>query len=178
MRTANVRTIALWTLVAQVGAAGRSVLALARGEDASAAWMVAAAPGSYAIGYRCSAKFIAHKVLRVDATRATAAERLDNGIDFRPTDRRVSLGHHVAAIAGAGPLVARPGPPVLAAQMASRTHRRVDVRPPCRTECGRNARKRTPGRDSAAAEGCSGGGFTGSTYRYADEVFRCRDTSA
>ncbi|MEU0210359.1 hypothetical protein ABZ235_07310 [Streptomyces canus] len=52
MRTANVRTIVIWTLVALVGAAGWSVLALVRGEDVSAAWMVAAALGSYAIGYR------------------------------------------------------------------------------------------------------------------------------
>ncbi|WP_329812506.1 carbon starvation CstA family protein, partial [Streptomyces sp. GSL17-113] len=50
---------------------------------------------------------------RVDKTRATPAERLDNGIDYHPTDRRVLLGHHFAAIAGAGPLVG----PVLAAQM-------------------------------------------------------------
>ncbi|WOX12471.1 carbon starvation CstA family protein [Streptomyces sp. N50] len=113
MRTANVRTIVVWTLVALVGAAGWSVLALARGESVSAAWMVAAALGSYAIAYRFYAKFIAYKVLKVDATRATPAERLDNGIDFHPTDRRVLLGHHFAAIAGAGPLVG----PVLAAQM-------------------------------------------------------------
>ncbi|MGW2524123.1 carbon starvation CstA family protein [Streptomyces sp. NPDC001617] len=113
MRTANVRTIVIWTLVALVGAAGWSVLALARGENVSAAWMVAAALGSYAIGYRFYSKFIADKVLKVDGTRATPAERLNNGIDFHPTDRRVLLGHHFAAIAGAGPLVG----PVLAAQM-------------------------------------------------------------
>jgi len=113
VRTANVRTIVIWTLVALVGATGWAVLALARGEDVSAAWMVAAALGSYAIGYRFYSKFIAHKVLKVDATRATPAERLNNGIDFHPTDRRVLLGHHFAAIAGAGPLVG----PVLAAQM-------------------------------------------------------------
>ncbi|WP_243088475.1 carbon starvation CstA family protein [Streptomyces sp. 891-h] len=89
------------------------MLALARGEEISAAWMVAAALGSYAIGYRFYARFIATRVLRVDKTRATPAERLDNGIDFHPTDRRVLLGHHFAAIAGAGPLVG----PVLAAQM-------------------------------------------------------------
>ncbi|MFD8571926.1 carbon starvation CstA family protein [Streptomyces sp. NPDC059639] len=113
MRTASPRTIALWTLVALVGAAGWSVLALARGEEVSAAWMVAAALGTYAIAYRFYAKFIAHKVLKVDATRATPAERLNDGMDFHPTDRRVLLGHHFAAIAGAGPLVG----PVLAAQM-------------------------------------------------------------
>ncbi|WP_405973965.1 carbon starvation protein A [Streptomyces sp. NBC_00988] len=113
MRTANVRTIVVWTLVALVGATGWSVLALARGENVSAAWMVAAALGSYAIAYRFYAKFIAYQVLKVDGTRATPAERLDNGIDYHPTDRRVLLGHHFAAIAGAGPLVG----PVLAAQM-------------------------------------------------------------
>jgi carbon starvation protein len=113
VRTANVRTIAIWTVVALIAATGWAVLALSRGEDVSAAWMVAAALGSYAIGYRFYAKFIAYKVLKVDRTRATPAERLDNGIDFHPTDRRVLLGHHFAAIAGAGPLVG----PVLAAQM-------------------------------------------------------------
>ncbi|MCI3932977.1 carbon starvation CstA family protein [Streptomyces sp. AN091965] len=113
MRTATPKTLVIWSLVALVGAAGWTVLALSRDEEVSAAWMVAAALGSYAIAYRFYAKFIAHKVLRVDKRRATPAERLDNGIDFHPTDRRVLLGHHFAAIAGAGPLVG----PVLAAQM-------------------------------------------------------------
>ncbi|TGB08912.1 carbon starvation CstA family protein [Streptomyces sp. MZ04] len=113
MRTANPRSLVIWTLVALVGASGWTVLALARDEEVSAAWMVAAALGSYAIAYRFYSTFIAYKVLKVDKNRATPAERLDNGIDFHPTDRRVLLGHHFAAIAGAGPLVG----PVLAAQM-------------------------------------------------------------
>ncbi|MDG4857517.1 carbon starvation CstA family protein [Streptomyces sp. T-3] len=113
MRTASPRTIVVWSLVALVGAAGWTVLALSRGEEVSATWMVAAALGSYAIAYRFYSKFIVNRVLKVDKTRATPAERLDNGIDFHPTDRRVLLGHHFAAIAGAGPLVG----PVLAAQM-------------------------------------------------------------
>jgi hypothetical protein len=54
VRTANARTIVIWTLVALVGAAGWAVLALSRGEEVSAAWMVAAALGSYAIAYRSS----------------------------------------------------------------------------------------------------------------------------
>ncbi|MCX4234368.1 carbon starvation CstA family protein [Streptomyces ortus] len=112
-RKARPRSIVIWTLVALIAAVGWSVLALSRGEEVSAAWMVAAALGSYAIAYRFYAKFIAYKVLKVDKNRATPAERLNNGIDFHPTDRRVLLGHHFAAIAGAGPLVG----PVLAAQM-------------------------------------------------------------
>jgi carbon starvation protein len=99
--------------VALVGAAGWAVLALSRGEEISAAWMLAAALGSYAIAYRFYSRFIANRVLKVDKTRATPAERLDNGVDFHPTDRRVLFGHHFAAVAGAGPLVG----PVLAAQM-------------------------------------------------------------
>jgi carbon starvation protein len=89
------------------------MLALSRGEDVSALWILFAALASYAIAYRFYSKFIADKVLKVDDTRATPAERLENGQDFDVTDRRVLFGHHFAAIAGAGPLVG----PVLAAQM-------------------------------------------------------------
>ncbi|WP_432074865.1 carbon starvation CstA family protein [Streptomyces wuyuanensis] len=112
-RRTTPQSIAVWVLVALVGAAGWSILALSRGEEVSAVWMLAAALGSYAIGYRFYARFIQYRVLKADRTRATPAERLDNGVDFHPTDRRVLFGHHFAAIAGAGPLVG----PILAAQM-------------------------------------------------------------
>ncbi|WP_308190425.1 carbon starvation CstA family protein [Pseudonocardia sp. TRM90224] len=105
--------VLIWSVVAVVGAVGWAVVALSRGESISAIWLVAAALGSYAIAYRFYARFITRKVLQVDDTRATPAERLNNGADFQPTDRRVLFGHHFAAIAGAGPLVG----PVLAAQM-------------------------------------------------------------
>jgi carbon starvation protein len=107
------RQIVIWTAVAVVGAVAWGVIALVRGEQISAAWLIAAALGSYAIAYRFYARFITRKVLEVDDTRATPAERLDNDMDYQPTDRRVLFGHHFAAIAGAGPLVG----PVLAAQM-------------------------------------------------------------
>ncbi|GHB23183.1 carbon starvation CstA family protein [Streptomyces chryseus] len=112
-RALSPKSIAIWGAVALVGAIAWAVLALSRGEEVSAAWMLAAALGSYAIAYRFYSRFIAHRVLKVDKNRATPAERLDNGVDFHPTDRRVLFGHHFAAIAGAGPLVG----PVLAAQM-------------------------------------------------------------
>ncbi|MDN4172837.1 carbon starvation CstA family protein [Nocardioides sp. SOB77] len=107
------RSIALWTAVGVAGAVCWAVLALSRGEEVSALWMLFAALCSYAVAYRFYARFIATRVLEVDDTRATPAERLDNGVDFEVTDRRVLFGHHFAAIAGAGPLVG----PVLAAQM-------------------------------------------------------------
>ncbi|MCR4514504.1 carbon starvation CstA family protein [Aeromicrobium sp. 50.2.37] len=109
----RLRTIVVWSAVALVGAVCWAVLALSRGEDVSALWILFAALSSYAIAYRFYARFIARKVLQVDDTRATPAERLDNGVDYEVTDRRVLFGHHFAAIAGAGPLVG----PVLAAQM-------------------------------------------------------------
>jgi carbon starvation protein len=107
------RSIAIWSAVAIVGAVAWGVVALVRDEQISAAWLILAAVGSYAIAYRFYARFIAYKVLGTDARRATPAERLENDVDFQPTDRRVLFGHHFAAIAGAGPLVG----PVLAAQM-------------------------------------------------------------
>jgi carbon starvation protein len=100
-------------VVALVGALCWAMLALSRGETVNAGWLLFAAIASYAIAYRFYARFIQKKVLETDDSRATPAERLNNGRDFEPMDRRVLFGHHFAAIAGAGPLVG----PVLAAQM-------------------------------------------------------------
>ena len=107
------KSMVVWGGVAAVGAVCWAVLALSRGENVSALWILFAALSSYAIAYRFYSRFIAYRVLGVDNTRATPAERLENGADFDVTDRRVLFGHHFAAIAGAGPLVG----PVLAAQM-------------------------------------------------------------
>src|ERR671917_610396 len=111
--SSRARSIVIWTAVAIVGAVAWGVVALVRGEQISAAWLIFAAVASYAIAYRFYARWIARKVLEVDPDRATPAERLENDVDYQPTDRRVLFGHHFAAIAGAGPLVS----PVLAAPM-------------------------------------------------------------
>ncbi len=105
--------MAIWGGIAVVGAISWAMLALSRGEDVSALWILFAALASYVIAYRFYSKFIANRVLRLDDRRATPAERLADGTDYEVTDRRVLYGHHFAAIAGAGPLVG----PVLAAQM-------------------------------------------------------------
>src|SRR4028118_234018 len=109
----GLRRYGVWVVVALVGAICWGVLALSRGETINAGWLLFAAIASYAIAYRFYARFIQKKVLETDDSRATPAERLNNGRDFEPMDRRVLFGHHFAAIAGAGPLVG----PVLAAQM-------------------------------------------------------------
>ena len=107
------RRYGIWVVIAIVGAVCWGMLALSRGETVNAGWLLFAAIASYAIAYRFYARFIQNRVLGTDDTRATPAERLNNGRDFEPMDRRILFGHHFAAIAGAGPLVG----PVLAAQM-------------------------------------------------------------
>ena len=101
-----------WGAVAALGAAAVGVVAFRRGEPINALWLVTAATCCYALGYRFYSKFIAAKILALDALRATPAERLENGRDFLVTNKWVVFGHHFAAFAGPGPLVG----PVLAAQ--------------------------------------------------------------
>lgn len=102
----------LWIAVAVLGAAAVAGIALNRGETINSLWFITAAVCVYAIGYRFYAAWIAATVLVVDETRATPAERLENGSDFMPTNKWIVFGHHFAAIAGPGPLVG----PTLAAQ--------------------------------------------------------------
>jgi carbon starvation protein len=104
--------ILAWLAVASLGAMALATIALHRGEQISAMWLVLAAACTYTLGYRFYSKFIAVKVLALNAQRATPAERLENGRDFIPTNKWVVFGHHFAAIAGPGPLIG----PVLAAQ--------------------------------------------------------------
>jgi carbon starvation protein len=105
-------SILAWIALGLLGAAAVGVIAVRRGEPINALWLVVAATCCYALGYRFYSKFIATKILALDALRATPAERLENGRDFVVTNRWVVFGHHFAAIAGPGPLVG----PVLAAQ--------------------------------------------------------------
>src|SRR3954468_11015427 len=102
----------LWAAVAALAAVAIGVIALRRGEAINALWLVTAALCSYALGFRFYSNFIGAKVLALDDTRATPAERLENGRDFVRTNKWVVFGHHFAAIAGPGPLLG----PVLAAQ--------------------------------------------------------------
>jgi carbon starvation protein len=102
----------VWVIVALIGASAFGYLALHRGETISAGWLVVAAVCTYTVAYRFYSRFLALQVFEVDDERATPAERLENHVDYVPTNKWVLYGHHFAAIAGAGPLVG----PVLAAQ--------------------------------------------------------------
>ena len=106
-------SVLIWGVLAAVGGFALATISLKRGESVNAVWLVTAALAVYFIAYRFYSKFIAERVLRLDDTRQTPAERHNDGMDYVPTNRWVLFGHHFAAIAGAGPLVG----PVLAAQM-------------------------------------------------------------
>ena len=102
-----------WTAVALVGAGALAAIAFSRGEPVNGVWFVVAA--GLHLPRRLPLLLRVHRRARsssLDDTRATPAERLDDGRDFVPTNRWVVLGHHFAAIAGPGPLVG----PTLAAQ--------------------------------------------------------------
>ena len=102
----------LWLAVGALGAGAVAVLALSRGEQISALWIIIAGLCTLAISYRFYSKWLAAKVLVLNDERATPAVVHADGKDFVPTNRWMVFGHHFAAIAGPGPLVG----PVLAAQ--------------------------------------------------------------
>jgi carbon starvation protein len=102
----------LWVGVTMLGLASLAVLALSRGEQISALWIIVAGLCAAAVSYRFYSKWLATKVLVLNDERATPAVVQNDGKDFVPTSRWMVFGHHFAAIAGPGPLVG----PVLAAQ--------------------------------------------------------------
>ena len=78
----------------------------------NAMYLVIVAVVIFALAYRFYFSFICAKVLTLDPSRSTPANRLYDGQNYYPTNKWVLFGHHFAAIAGAGPLVG----PVLAVQ--------------------------------------------------------------
>jgi len=108
----KVVSVVVWAGVALSGAGALATIALQRNERISATWFVVAAVCFYLVAYRFYSAFLAAKLVALDDSRATPAERNDDGRDFVPTNKWVLFGHHFAAIAGPGPLVG----PTLAAQ--------------------------------------------------------------
>ncbi|PYK69010.1 MAG: carbon starvation protein A [Verrucomicrobia bacterium] len=102
----------LWIAVTLLGLGAIAVLALSRGEQINALWIIVAGLCAFAISYRFYSKWLATRVLLLNDERATPALVQNDGKDFVPTNRWMVFGHHFAAIAGPGPLVG----PVLAAQ--------------------------------------------------------------
>src|SRR6266478_192534 len=85
----------IWLVVAILGALALATVALHRGEQINAMWLVVAAICTYALGFRFYSKFIAAKVLILDSQRATPAERLEIG---RRGLRRLRAGLRNSAV--------------------------------------------------------------------------------
>ncbi len=81
-------------------------------EKVNGLWLVVAAACIYVLAFRFYGRWISRRVVELNNQRVTPAIRLNDGVNFHPTNKYVLFGHHFAAIAGAGPLLG----PVLAAQ--------------------------------------------------------------
>src|SRR5437899_7439647 len=81
-------------------------------EKVNGLWLVVAAACIYVLAFRFYGRWISRRVVELNDQRVTPAVRLNDGVNFHPTNKWVLFGHHFAAIAGAGPLLG----PVLAAQ--------------------------------------------------------------
>src|SRR5437763_912781 len=101
----------LWIVVSALGAWAMARLALSRGEQISALWIVMAGFCALSVSYRFYSKWLATTVLVLNEERDTPAILQNDNKDYVPTNRWMVFGHHFAAIAGPGPLVG----PVLAA---------------------------------------------------------------
>ncbi|MCP9454697.1 MAG: carbon starvation protein A [Nitrospira sp.] len=104
----------LWVGVAVLGAVALAFVtgAVNRDEKVNGLWLVVAAACIYVLAYRFYGRWLARRVVELNNRHITPAVRLNDGVNFHPTNRVVLFGHHFAAIAGAGPLLG----PVLAAQ--------------------------------------------------------------
>ena len=106
--------VLVWGLLALLGTVS---LAFVTGlvnphEKVNGLWLVVAAACIYVLAYRFYGHWLARQVVELNNERVTPAVRLNDGVNFHPTNKVVLFGHHFAAIAGAGPLLG----PVLAAQ--------------------------------------------------------------
>ena len=83
----KLKDLLIWGLVVLVGVASFTTLALHRGEQVSAIWMVSAAVSVYCVAYRYYSLYIAKNVMQLDPNRLTPAERHNDGLDYVPTTK-------------------------------------------------------------------------------------------
>src|SRR5690348_12275342 len=103
-----------WALLSILGAVALAYVTglVNPNEKVNGLWLVVAAACIYVLAYRFYGFWLAKRVVDLNNQRVTPAVRLNDGVNFHPTNKVVLFGHHFAAIAGAGPLIG----PVLAAQ--------------------------------------------------------------
>lgn len=84
----QIRKYLVWTVLSVMGAFALGYIALNRGEQINALWIVVASVCIYLIAYRFYGLYIAKNVLAVDPTRMTPAVRHNDGLDYVPTDKK------------------------------------------------------------------------------------------
>src|SRR5437660_11169727 len=84
----------LWISVALLGLGSIAILAMSRGEQINALWIVVAGVCAFAISYRFYSKWLASKVLLANGQRATPAPVQNDGQDCVPTKRAHGFGDH------------------------------------------------------------------------------------
>ncbi len=106
--------LVLWGFLAILGSIALAVVTglVNPNEKVNGLWLVVAAGCIYVLAYRFYGRWLARTVTDLNDYHVTPAVRLNDGVNFHPTNKIVLFGHHFAAIAGAGPLLG----PVLAAQ--------------------------------------------------------------
>ncbi len=59
----------------------------------------------YYLAYITYAKYLSHRIFRIDPERQCPSSEFQDNVDFVPTNKHVLFGHHFTSIAGLGPIV-------------------------------------------------------------------------
>ena len=59
----------------------------------------------YLVAYHTYGKWLGSKIFNLSAKRVCPSTKLEDGLDYVPTDKGVVFGHHFTSIAGTGPIV-------------------------------------------------------------------------
>ena len=84
--------ILVWSAVSLLGALALGTIALHRGEEINAMWLVVAAICAYALGYRFYSKFVSAKVLAAGGSYETSRYDETNVPGDAPHDSGRSVG--------------------------------------------------------------------------------------
>lgn len=59
----------------------------------------------FIIAYNTYGKFVGKKLFEITGQNVTPAHKMEDGVDYVPTKRKILFGHHFTSIAGTGPIV-------------------------------------------------------------------------
>ena len=95
--------LVLWGFLAVLGSVALAfVVGLVNpNEKVNGLWLVVAAACIYVLAFRFYGRWLSQRVVELNDQRVTPAMRLNDGVNFHPTNKYVLFGHHFAAIAGA-----------------------------------------------------------------------------